>query len=238
VVLLEPTDLGLMLGGTGVLWADVEIRGVPAHAEAADRAVNPVDRIPLILQGLASLEDEIAKDGGDDPAFAGIARPYVVNAGVVAAGDWPSSVPARARVGVRVGFPRHWSSDEALARLRSRVLAATARDPWLAAHPPVVRASGFRAEGYLIDSADPLVNALADAHADAHGGVPPRRFVLGSTTDARYYLNQFGVPAVAYGPRSRNIHGTDEGVELASIVAGARTMARFIARFFASRQSR
>jgi hypothetical protein len=37
--------------------------------------------------------------------------------------------------------------------------------------------------------------------------------VMGSTTDARYYLNQFGVPAVAYGPRSRNIHGTDEAVE-------------------------
>jgi acetylornithine deacetylase len=238
VVLLEPTDLGLLLGGTGVLWADVEISGVPAHAEAADRAVNPVDRIPLILQALASLEDEIAKAGGDDPAFAGVARPYVVNAGVVAAGDWASSVPGRARVGVRAGFPRHWSPDEALARLRSRILAASAGDPWLSAHPPVVRASGFRAEGYLIDSADPLVNALADAHANAHGGAPPRRFVLGSTTDARYYLNQFGVPAVAYGPRSRNIHGADEGVELASIVAGARTMARFIARFFASKEPR
>jgi len=76
------------------------------------------------------------------------------------------------------------------------------------------------------------VNALAEAHAGVHGG-PPRRLVMGSTTDARYYLNQFGVPAVAYGPRSRNIHGTDEAVELASIVSGARTMARFIAGFFA-----
>jgi acetylornithine deacetylase len=50
----------------------------------------------------------------------------------------------------------------------------------------------------------------------------------------RYYLNQFGVPAVAYGPRSRNIHGTDEAVELASIVAGARVLARFMAGFFAA----
>ena len=65
-------------------------------------------------------------------------------------------------------------------------------------------------------------------------GTPPRRVVMGSTTDARYYLNQFGVPAVAYGPRSRNIHGTDEAVELASIVSGARTLARFIAGFFAA----
>jgi putative aminopeptidase FrvX len=69
------------------------------------------------------------------------------------------------------------------------------------------------------------------AHQRVHG-TAPRRMVMGSTTDARYYLNQFGVPAVAYGPRSRNIHGTDEAVELASIVSGARALARCIAAFF------
>jgi acetylornithine deacetylase len=95
-----------------------------------------------------------------------------------------------------------------------------------------VRPAGFQAEGYLIDEHHPLVIALAAAHQDAHGE-PPRRKVMGSTTDARYYLNQFGVPALAYGPRARNIHGTDEAVDLASIVSGARTMARFIAGFFA-----
>ncbi len=53
-VLLEPTGLGLLLGGVGVLWAEIEIAGVPAHAEAADRAVNPVRFLPLILQALAA----------------------------------------------------------------------------------------------------------------------------------------------------------------------------------------
>jgi acetylornithine deacetylase len=57
--------------------------------------------------------------------------------------------------------------------------------------------------------------------------------VLGSTTDARYYLNQFGIPALAYGPRARDIHAADEAVELASIVRGAKTLARFIVGFFA-----
>lgn len=58
--------------------------------------------------------------------------------------------------------------------------------------------------------------------------------MTGGTTDARYYLNQFGVPALAYGPAARNIHATDEAVELASIVRGAQTLARFIAGFFAA----
>jgi acetylornithine deacetylase len=37
------------------------------------------------------------------------------------------------------------------------------------------------------------------------------------------------VPALCYGPRVRNMHGIDEAVELTSIVAGARTLARFMA---------
>lgn len=233
VILPEPTDLGLMVGGVGVVWAEIEVTGRPAHAEAADRAVNPVHSVPVILRALAGLEDELNKPA-TDPPFSVLARPYNVNVGTITAGDWPSSVPGRATLGVRAGYPRDLAPDEALARVRAAVLAAAAGDRWLADHPPAVRPSGFRAEGYLIDDDHPLVSALAAAHASAHGGVPPRRFVLGSTTDARYYLNQFGVPAVAYGPRARNIHAVDEAVELASIVSGARTMARFIAGFFAA----
>jgi acetylornithine deacetylase len=96
-----------------------------------------------------------------------------------------------------------------------------------------VRESGFRAEGYLLSPDHPLVTAMSGAHQWAHGATP-RRLVMGSTTDARYYLNQFGRPALAYGPRARAIHAADEAVELASIVAGARTMARFLARYFAA----
>jgi len=231
-VLLEPTDLNLLLGGTGIVWAEIEVDGVAAHAEAADRAVNPVRFLPALLRALARLEDELNKPG-DDPAFDHLPRPYNVNVGAVTAGDWPSSVPARARLGVRVGFPRRWTPAEAFDRVRAAVLGAAADDPWLAAHPPSVRPAGFRAEGYLIDEDHPLVRALGAAHERVHGA-PPRPMVMGSTTDARYYLNQFGVPAVAYGPRSRSIHGTDEAVELASIVSGARVLARFMAGFFAA----
>ncbi|HEY2285249.1 MAG TPA: M20/M25/M40 family metallo-hydrolase [Streptosporangiaceae bacterium] len=232
VVLVEPTGLDLLLGGVGVLWAEIVIDGVAAHAESADRAVNPVRFVPAILAALSGLEAEL-RAGAADPAFSEVASPYNVNVGTVRAGDWPSSVPGQVRLGVRVGYPRDRTPEEALDRVRDAVAAAAAADPWLAGHPPRVIPAGYRAEGYLLSSDHPLTTAMSDAHGWAHGR-SPRRQVIGSTTDARYYLNQFGRPALAYGPTARNIHGADEAVELASIVAGARTLARFIARYFAA----
>jgi acetylornithine deacetylase len=232
VVLVEPTGLDLLLGGVGVLWAEIVIDGVAAHAESADRAVNPVRFMPAILAALSGLEAEL-RAGAADPAFSEVASPYNVNVGTVRAGDWPSSVPGQIRLGVRVGYPRDRTPEEALDRVRDAIAAAAAADPWLADHPPRVNPAGYRAEGYLLSSDHPLTTAMSDAHGWAHGR-SPRRQVIGSTTDARYYLNQFGRPALAYGPTARNIHGADEAVELASIVAGARTLARFIARYFAA----
>ena len=78
---------------------------------------------------------------------------------------------------------------------------------------------------------------MARAHLAATG-THPQRAAIGATTDARYYLNQFGIPALCYGPRARNIHAIGEAVELASIVTGAKALARFIAGFYASRPPR
>ena len=86
---------------------------------------------------------------------------------------------------------------------------------------------GFRASGYLIDLDTPLVRDLQAAHFDAHGTVP-RCYSIASTTDARTYLDVFGVPAVCFGARGHNLHGIDEYVEIDSIAAAAQTLARFI----------
>lgn len=156
-----------------------------------------------------------------------------MNVGTFHAGDWPSSVSSRATPCVRIGFPRSWSPDQAFDRVKAVVDEAARTDQWLAEHPPKLRRSGFQAEGHALPPTHPLPQALAAARAAAHG-VQPRLFTRDSTTDARFYLNQSNTPAVAFGPRTRNVHGADEAVELGSIVAGAQTLARFLLDFFAS----
>ncbi len=59
VILPEPTGLELLLAGVGILWLDVVITGRSAHAEAADRVVNPVDLAIRVVEALRDLEREM-----------------------------------------------------------------------------------------------------------------------------------------------------------------------------------
>ena len=232
VVLTEPTGLDLLLAGVGILWLEITITGKAAHAQSANLAVNPIDAAIPLIGALRAMEREMNADVGD-PALDGADHPYNVNIGAMRAGDWASSVPALARLDVRIGHPTAWTANDALDRVSAVIDHAAREDPWLREHPPQVRPSGFRAQGHALDPQHPLARSLADAHEATHG-TRPESYGLGSTTDARYYLNQFDTPAICYGPTARNIHGVDEAVELRSIVGGARTLARFIANWYAN----
>jgi acetylornithine deacetylase len=234
-LLLEPTDLEILLGGISIIWISIEIEGLSGHAESAQRSVNPILATLPIIDALLRFEEQMNADhsaGPDsDPAFSAIAHPYNVNVGKFHAGDWASSVPSIARLDVRIGHPASWDSDVALTRVRAAIERASTGDEWLAAHPPSVALTGYRAQRYMQDPAADVVAILSDAHEDAHG-FAPARVTIGSTTDARFYLNQFNVPALAYGPRTRNMHGADEAVDLSSIVECAKTVARFLLAWY------
>ncbi|HET7520470.1 MAG TPA: ArgE/DapE family deacylase [Candidatus Limnocylindria bacterium] len=228
-LLVEPTSLDILLGGIGIVWFELLITGRSAHAESADRAVNPIDVAMRLMSSLRGFEAELNANGRD-PLLPEAEHPYNLNIGRMDAGDWQSSVPATARIGLRLGFPRAWTVDEAEDRVRQAVAEAARADDWLRDTPPQVRFNGFRAHGHVADEASELVRCLTQAHADAHG-TPAVGKLMATTTDARSYLAA-GIPAVCYGPVAHNIHGVDEAVELDSIVEGARTLTRFLATWF------
>jgi acetylornithine deacetylase len=120
VVVLEPTNLGLMLGGVGVLWIEIEVSASAGHAydsnahqSAIEIGVRIVDRLRTWSADIAMAEPEAALPSNQTP--------YSLNLGKVEAGDWISSVPSRAKFGVRVGFPRGWTADRAEADVREVV---------------------------------------------------------------------------------------------------------------------
>lgn len=224
VVLLEPTDLGLLTGGVGVLWVDIEIAAraghahdAAAHSSAIDIGFRLVEQLRLWSENLGRVLPE--------PSMATNRNPYAINVGKIHGGDWTSSVASHAVFSVRAGFPRAWTPDRAEAELREVIRSFSESSAFPV--QPRVTLTGFRAKGYLLDSDAPLVRDLVAAHRSAHG-TDPAVYSLGSTTDARIYLNEAGVPAVCYGAIAHNMHGIDESVELQSITDAARTLARFI----------
>jgi acetylornithine deacetylase len=220
VLLPEPTDLQLLTAGVGVLWLDVEVTGRAGHALAAPDGVSALESAWTVVSALQEIAAEL--NAGQDPPR------YHTNIGTFEAGEWRSTVPDTAVLGVRVGFPADWDPAEAQRWVTERLAHTLAGHPWVSEHPPRVTPSGLRAHGYALDDGSELARMLEAAHDAVHGEVPATVATDG-TTDARFYLNEGGVPALCYGPRTRGMHGVDEAVELASIVAGARVLARFMA---------
>jgi acetylornithine deacetylase len=216
-VLLEPTDLRLLVAGIGVLWFEVEVFAEAGHALGAGPAMGALTVALHVIEELRRLESDLNLLGGRER--------HALNIGTFTAGEWQSSIPGAARVGCRLGFPRGMEVAEAMSRVREAVERAAGAEPASAA--PRVHFNGFRAEGYELAADDPLVAAIGAAHGDAHGRTAALVTTAG-TTDARFYRNQLGIPALCYGPRVENMHAADERVELASILAGARTLARFL----------
>ena len=230
VVLVEPTDLGLLVACSGVLWVEIDIVGAGAHAHVASTSPSSLSAALLVIEALRRFEADLNAHA-DDPLLLEIVAPYNVSIGTIAGGDWVSSVPAVTRLGVRVGFPRAWSVEAAERRVRRVVDDLAASDAWGPLPAPTVRSSGLRAEGYALPADHPLVERPVRAHRAVLGD-EPRVLALNSTTDARFYINTFDRPALCFGPRAHDIHGIDESVELASIVTGAKVLARFIVDYF------
>jgi len=224
VIVLEPTSLGLMLGGVGVLWVEIEVAAPAGHAYDAEAHQSAIEIGMRLVGGLRRWAEDMAVSE-PEPGLGSNQTPYSINLGKVEAGDWISSVPARATLGVRVGFPRRWTADEAEDAVRTAIAEFAARSGLRI--PPRVVSTGFRARGYLLDKDNRLARDLADAHRQEHR-IEPAATMLPTTTDARIYLNDFDVPAVCFGAVAHAMHGIDESVELKSIADAARTLARFL----------
>jgi acetylornithine deacetylase len=233
VVLLEPTDLGLLVGGVGVMWIDIEIASRAGHAHDAMAHSSAIELGLRLIDALKQWSDDLGRTE-PEPSMATNLAPYALNVGKVRAGDWTSSVPSHALFSLRIGYPRGWTPDKAEAELREIIASFAVSAGFPIA--PRVTLTGFRAKGYLLDEKSALARDLSAAHYAAHG-VSPAVYSLGSTTDARVYLNDFNIPAICFGAIAHDMHGIDESVELQSIIDAARTLARFILMRFGKNET-
>ncbi|WP_336487584.1 ArgE/DapE family deacylase [Methylobacterium nigriterrae] len=230
VLIPEPEDEKLVRANTGVLWFRVEVRGQPVHVREMTTGSNAIDAAYRIVAELRALEAEWNARKGAHPHFAEAEHPINLNIGRIEGGDWASSVPCWCRIDCRIAlYPGERAADAARA-ITERVAAFARADGYLANNPPSVTFNGFHAEGYVLEPGSEAEAALARSHRAATGE-PLESFMTAGYLDTRVYALYDRVPALCYGPVSRNIHGFDEAVSLASLRRITTAIALFVAEW-------
>jgi acetylornithine deacetylase len=224
-VIAEPHPDHLTVAQVGVLWFHVEVAGHPVHAAHAGTGHNAIEAAQVVLTALRELEAELNADR--PPPYDALEHPINLNAGIVAGGDWASTVPARCTLSCRLASYPGTDPDELKRRVEQTVAGAAERNPFLRENPPRVRYDGFACEGCCIDVCEAVVRVLRDAYMQVRG-TPPALLPITSTTDVRHFVRS-GIPAACFGPRAESYHGIDERVSLSSMHACAQVLARFVA---------
>ncbi|HET6519834.1 MAG TPA: ArgE/DapE family deacylase [Geminicoccaceae bacterium] len=225
----EPTDGRLTRANVGVVWFRVRVRGRPVHVREMGAGANAIEAAWRLIGALKELEARWNAARVDHPHFATLDHPINLNVGRIAGGDWASSVPAWCTFDARVALYPGTRPADAMAEIESCIADAARRDPYLANQPPEVEFNGFAAEGYVLEEGSEAEATLAAVHRAVTGGEELSGYVMPAYLDARVFALYAGIPALVYGPRSRNIHGFDEAVELDSVRRVTEAIALFMA---------
>jgi acetylornithine deacetylase/succinyl-diaminopimelate desuccinylase-like protein len=199
-IALEPTGLRVVFAAKGVLRARVTVLGRAAHASTPHRGLNAIYRLlPLMEEIRGPLARKLA--GRVHPVLGGA----TVNLASVNGGKELNLVPASCAIGLDFRTHPNCTGDDVIALL----------DAAVSTRCPEAKVEILRNRASFV----------ADRRNDWAERV--RRTAKGWATadwfcDANIF-NQFGIPAVAFGPGSiEQAHTKNEFIEERSLEEGAR----------------
>jgi acetylornithine deacetylase len=230
VLIPEPEEEMLVRANVGVIWFQVEVRGLPVHVREMGNGANAIDAAYRVIGELRRLEAEWNEPKTDREHFADVDHPINLNIGKIEGGDWASSVPGWCRIDCRISLYPGEDAAQASQVILDRVADFARSDPFMSNNPPTVTFNGFRAAGYIQEAGSEAEAVLARAH-EAATGKRLLTFMTPGYLDARVYALYDKIPSLCYGPISENIHGFDERVSLASLKRVTGTMALFVAEW-------
>jgi acetylornithine deacetylase len=213
----------------GVIWAWVTVTGRPVHVREMNAGVNAIEAAYVISQRFKEYESEANRAENVHPSFFGVNHPVNVNFGTVQGGEWNSSVPTRAKIGLRVGIMMGNTAMHVKADIE-RIVAEAAQDSRLRGAQVKLEFSGFMADPCVFDQQAPIVQMVRRNFAETNGH-ELRDYAASGLTDGRFFTLYQDTPVACFGPDADAIHGIDESVGLDSFHATTRTIALTLAEW-------
>jgi acetylornithine deacetylase len=228
-VITEPSDLDVVVAHAGAITFRLTVPGRAAHASQRREGVSALDNLFVLLRALEA--DEARRNASEtDPLMTALGLPYPTIVGMVAGGEWASTVLDRVTADGRYGVRLGQSAAQAETELRTCIAEACADDDFLRSHPATVDITGGRFGSARVPSDHPLPVGLADAVEAVTGRRPA---LLGEPygADMQMFVNVGGTPCVIFGPGDVKVaHSADESVPLDQVETCARVLALWVSR--------
>jgi acetylornithine deacetylase len=213
----------------GVVWAWITVTGRPAHVRDKLAGVNAVEAAMAVAARFHDYENDMNRGERIHPAFHGVNHPVNVNLGTFEGGEWNSSVPTRARIGIRVGVMMGNTALQVRADIE-RIVQQAREDASLKGAKVKVEFKGFMADPCVFDTEAAIVQLARRRFADV-SGQELRGYPATGLTDGRHFALYQGTPVACFGPDAQDIHGIDENVGMDSMHDITRTIALTMAEW-------
>ncbi|TPG61026.1 ArgE/DapE family deacylase [Roseomonas nepalensis] len=224
-----PSMAAMYSAEVGVVWAWVTVTGRPTHVRDMHAGINAIEAAMGIARRFKDYEMERNRAENVHAAFRGVNHPVNVNLGTIEGGEWNSSVPTRARIGLRVGVMLGYSAARTKADIE-RIVAEAAADPALRGTKVALEFKGFMADACAFDMESEICRLARRSYAEVTGG-ELRDYPATGLTDGRFFTLYQDTPVACFGPDAQEIHGIDESVSLASMHAITRSIALLMAEW-------
>jgi acetylornithine deacetylase len=213
----------------GVVWAWVTVTGRPTHVRNMHEGINAIEAVYLISRLFKDYESEMNRAENVHSSFFGVNHPVNVNLGTLEGGEWNSSVPTRARIGMRVGVMMGRTALDVKADIEKLVENAR-QDERLRGAQIKLEFKGFMADPCVFDMESSIAR-LAKRNFAETAGHDLREYKVSALTDGRFFTLYQNTPVACFGPEADSIHGIDESINLESFHATTKTIALTLAEW-------
>jgi acetylornithine deacetylase/succinyl-diaminopimelate desuccinylase family protein len=219
VIVGEPTNLDLVIAQKGALWFRISTFGKSAHGSKPAQGINAIEKMTKLIDGLNSIP--LMKE---HPLLG---KP-TINIGKIQGGTKVNIVPDRCEIEVDRRLLPNENKEEILREIKEVIESIQAQDPILKSQIEVID----YAEPSEIQPDEEIVRIGLEAGQEVLGEKLRVRGFSGFT-DARFYINQFKIPTLIFGPGGTDQpHTTNESIEVDALIKAAQIYARMILKFF------
>jgi acetylornithine deacetylase/succinyl-diaminopimelate desuccinylase family protein len=217
-IVVEPTDLNIVIAQKGTLWFRITMGGVAAHASTPHLGVNAISRMAALIPILEGMSREARHPLLGEPT---------INVGTIKGGSKVNSVPDLCAI----ELDRRCLPGEKIAEIEKELAGAIAG--FAAGQKGAARFERIMfAEPCEVSPSERIVETALRNQERVLG---KRTDLLGSTgfTDARIYVLRAGTPAILLGPGNiSQAHTVNEFVSVESLRLASVLFAMITADFF------